>query len=213
MQGEEVEDDSLLTFEEDVEFDPLKRSGSDSVHRANSLSQKVVVPLLSSSGLPSQPPHLEPHLQTPPSVMPTDIAPVARDSSSLLLNPVTSSSTGGIGDLAGISLDKTTALSTLLSGHTPQKQQDSLSELFCSLHSTSSPAPQPHPTMPSSVGVASSYPQMVLAPPMTLGGRGQVVLGLQGDVAYAPGALPISYTAQAQAPQAYMYMSQVSNLC
>lgn len=208
VEGGDVEDDSLLTFEEDLEFDPLKRS--DSVHRANSLSLKSTPPT-SSSSFPSQPALLEPQVQPPPST----IVPVARgDSSSSLLNPVTSTTTGNK-DLAGISLETGT---TSLTGHATQKPQDSLSQLLYSVQTTPSSNAPPQPLgmtiAPSSVGVVTSYPQgmlpMVSAPSGTLGGQVQVPLGLQGGVVYGAGMVPVVYAPQA--PQGVMYMNQVSNL-
>lgn len=194
-----MEDDSLLTFEEDVEFDPLKRS--DSVHRTNSLSLKTAPPT-SSSSFPSQPALMEAQVQIPPTS-------VARGgSSSSLLNPMTSASSG---DLAGISLNTTATPLTSLTGHTPQMRQDGLGgELLYPLHTTSSSAPLGTTIAPSSVGVAS-YPQgmlpIVSAPSGTLGGHGQVPLGVQGSMVYGPGIVPVVYAPQA--PQGVMYMNQV----
>lgn len=188
-------DDSLLTFEEDLEFDPLKRS--DSVTRTGSVSSKgrgtvgkatpttsqQQQPIVESSSKPA-----EPH---PPLVSQTSL--------------------GHIQDLTGVDLSSVTG-GGMTTGTTTR--QDSLSELLHPLPAsgtmTSSSvgvAPMQFVAAPSSVAMA---PQGQMPFAMQPGGvvyggvptQGQVPLTMQtgtGGVAYGGGAppmVPVMYATQ-----------------
>ncbi len=191
----ETQDDSLLTFEEDVEFDPLKRS--DSVTRNNTA--------LAKKGSLGKRPTVPAALDRNPSV-PDSNAPHP---------PLTSQeSLGHIQDLTGIDLtasSKTANSAQLL-------QQDSRSEILYPLQMTSAPLSMATPTpmnvmLTSSAGVMPhpSYPQgaagiqLVSVSPAAVGQVGQVPLTLQaGGVGYggggAPAMVPVMYTTAQGAP-------------
>lgn len=183
------DEDSLLTFEEDLEFDPLKRS--DSVHRSNSLGHKTAASASSSSSYATQPALLDHQMQPlPAAIVPITTEDPSSSSGAAVMNPATSvPSTSQFGDLAGISLD--------FSAKKPvQKRQESLGELYQMAQASSGAN-----VMPTSVGMA--YPQgmvpMVSAAPPGV----QVPLGLQGGVVYGAGMVPVGYAPQG--PQGLVY--------
>jgi len=197
-------DDSLLTFEEDVEFDPLKRS--DSLIRSDSVDHKplpaAMVPSSSSSSssvsYATQPALLDHHTQAlPQTLVPMTSSDPSSSSLSAgtaapVINPTTSApTTSQFDDLSGISLD-------LSAKKPPQKRQESLGELYQMAQNVSG-ANNPAPT---SVGLA--YPQGMVpmvtgAPPVGV----QMPLGVQGNMVYGPGMVPVVYAPQAA--QGVMY--------
>ncbi len=196
VQGEiPPEDNSLLTFEEDVEFDPLKRSNS--VQRSDSLSQKAADTLMpsSSAGYTSQPALLDQQQLQP---LPTTMVSMttADPSPSSAANPTTSapsnnssnssSSPGQFGDLAGISLD-------LSFKKPPQKRQESLGELY----QMAQAAAGANTTTPTPKSMNMAYPTPGMVPMVSTAPPGvQVPLGVQGGVVYGTGVVPVMYAPQ-----------------
>lgn len=182
------EDNSLLTFEEEVEFDPLKRSDSLSLSKSGSIGKRPPsnrITLEQSTELPASNPQ-------PP--------------------PLTSQeSLGHIQDLTGIDL---TVLSTVPSSAAPQLQQEGLGNMM--LHpfhmSTAGNVAAPvNLVVASSAGMVPRPHGGIQIVSATPGGQGQVPLALQGGVAYgggAPTVVPIMYAAQGNAGMMY----QVGNL-
>lgn len=201
--GTEPADDSLLTFEEDVEFDPLKRSDSLSLTSSGSISKKPdasqkimelsVEPSLSSPAVEATPP-----LSTRESL-------------------------GHIQDLTGVDLSVTTAGGGVAAMTT---RQDSLSELLRPLPMSGSVPMSMMVTSSAGGGVVPGGMQIVSAPSaggvplqgqLPLGGmvygggavQGQVPLTIQagvGGVAYGGGAqtiVPVMYAAQGTAGLMY----------
>lgn len=191
------EDNSLLTFEEDVEFDPLVRT--DSMNRSNSFGLGLGGSgTLSSTAISKASAGLERSLE-----------PIPADSGS---KPplVSQESLGHIQDLTGVDLTVSVV------GHAPQQRQDSYSELLHPLQGSTAANVTPGTTMglvtaTSGAGMVP-HPHAGMVPHphggMQLGGPG---LGLHGGVAYGGGGPAVAYAPAPQGNAGLMY-HQVSNL-
>ena len=203
QEEEEEEDNSLLTFEEDVEFDPLKRNNSLDFNKSGSFSKKIL-PRTGGAALET-------------SVQPSMGSP-AVDSKPPL------NSTNLLNDLSGISLGPTTSSSA-----SKPSRQESLTELLQPLQTSSVPQPMNiggNATMvmgSSASGGMIPYPhqqgmiQIVSAAGPAPSQQGQVPLTLSGGVVYGggvPNVVPVMYAAPpgqaAQGTAGVMYMNQVS---
>ena len=199
LQTEEPADDSLLTFEEDVEFDPLKRSDSIGLGSlTGSFSKKTGTPrkIMELSGEPAA--SSSPAVEAPP--------------------PLTSrESLGHIQDLTGVDLSMTTPGG---GGAAMTTRQSSLSELLQSGQMTmmvsSSAGVMPGGiqivSAPSAVPPQGQMPLAIQPGGVVYGGgaaQGQVPLTIQagaGGVAYGGGAqtiVPVMYAAQGTAGVMY----------
>ena len=208
------DDDSLLTFEEDVEFDPLKRSDSvTSSSRNNSVKHRGTnvagTPVTSNTGLGSA---RSRGVVEPSPAASTETRP-----------PLTSrESLGHIQDLTGVDLNITGGGG----GVSAPIRQDSLSELLQPKFTMSGAVPM---SMPTSVGMVPQGTVIVSAPSGTVPPLGMqpggVVYGAAqaqvplvqpgvGGVAFGAGGgaqpmVPVMYAAQGTAGVMY----QVSILC
>ena len=195
LMYEEVEempqDDSLLTFEEDVEFDPLKRT--DSVTRSGAARSGSLIK------------------------KPTGPSEVAADSNSTHPPLTSQESLGHIQDLTGVDLSVTSSKTAESAQLLQQQQQDPM--LYpLQMTSVTSMTSAPPPTMAApNVMIApqgAAGIQLVSMPPAAAVGQGQIPLTLQaGGVGYgggAPAMVPVMYAAAPQGTPGMMY--QVSNL-
>lgn len=171
------EDNSLLTFEEDLEFDPLKRSDSLSLTKSGSIGKRPPTnrnALEQSTELPAAKP------QPPPLT--------------------TQASLGHLQDLTGIDLSSS-------SDAAPQLQQEGIGNVMLQpFHMTtpSNMAGSVNLVVASSAGMMPQGGiQIVSATAGGIpGGQGQVPLALQGGVAYgggAPTVVPMVYATQGNA--------------
>lgn len=199
----EPADDSLLTFEEDVEFDPLKRTDSinltsqggrsGSISKKMGAAQKIMEPSVEQVSS-------NPTVEAPPPL-------------------TTRESLGHIQDLTGVDLSMTSSGG---GGVAMTTRQDSLSELLRPLPMSGGVASAPMMMVSSSAGVVPGGMQIVSAPSavpqgqiaiqpggVVYGAQGQVPLTIQtgaGGVAYGGGAqtmVPVMYAAQGTAGLMY----------
>lgn len=177
--GEPVpEDDSLLTFEEDMEFDPLKnRSNSLSLVKSGSIGSKAQMKLEQG---------IEPSISSPAN----ESKPPLSSRESL----------GHIQDLTGIDLTS----SSPAGRHLPQTRQDSLTELLHPLQMSAASTGVIVPAAMNMMVVSSAgmvpHPQGGVQI-VSSGGlvQGQVPLAIQGGMAYGggvPAVVPVVYAAQ-----------------
>ena len=216
------EDNSLLTFEEDVEFDPLKRSDS-LAGRSGSLSKR-------NGSIGKRPPSATNTNHAPLAEQSMEVATSSNRASTTAKPPLTSrESLGHIQDLTGI--DLTGSSSSSAAPHEARQEgfgAGGANKMMLhpfQMSSAGSTMPPMNMVIASSAGMMP-HPQggvqMVAAP---VGGQGQVPLaGLQGGVAYGgvapamqgglayggggPAMVPMVYAAQGNAGMMY----QVSNL-
>ena len=199
----------MLTFEEDLEFDPLKRS--DSINRSNSFG-------FSSTGSFSKKPPT-PAVAPVLSMQPSNASPTTGS-----VFQTTSQDTAGlINELSGIDLNpssinpsstsSTSSINPSSTTHSLQQRQDGVLQPF----QNSSTVLSMNAMIGSSSGVLP-YPQgiiQIVPSPSGTMGQGQVPLALQGGVVYgggAPGMVPVMHTSQGTPGMIYQVGIMVSNL-